>query len=88
MTERQHLIQSIQRALPYAENGMIHVSIEAAKEIVGLLEKQEPKLPKVTENAYGRKFYFCPHCKRPILKSGIIGRPRHCEDCGQAVKWE
>ena len=60
-----------------------------------LLKEQEwqtkrltPTEPKVSINAYGVKFYYCPHCQRPILKSGIIGRPRHCEDCGQAVKWE
>lgn len=52
------------------------------------VEKQAMKEPKVTTNAYGVKFYYCPHCERPLIKSGIIGEPRHCTDCGQAVKWE
>lgn len=93
--ERLHLIQNIQRAVSEAINGIINVSVEAANEIVELLKEQEwqtkrltPTEPNVSINAYGVKFYYCPHCKRPILKSGIIGRPRHCEDCGQAVKWD
>lgn len=64
-------------------------------DVIAMLKEQEwqtkrltPTEPNVSINAYGVKFYYCPHCKRPILKSGIIGRPRHCEDCGQAVKWE
>ena len=52
------------------------------------VEKQTMKEPKVTINAYGTRFYYCPHCARPLIKSGIKGEPRHCVDCGQAVKWE
>ena len=55
---------------------------------LSMLKEQESKPPKITENAYGVKFYFCPRCSRPIIKSSAIGKPRHCEDCGQAVKWE
>lgn len=52
------------------------------------VEKQTMKEPKVTINAYGTRFYYCPHCERPLIKSGSKGEPRHCVDCGQAVKWE
>lgn len=61
---------------------------QAIDEICYLLKEQEPKPLKMTENAYGVKFYFCPRCSRPIIKSSAIGKPRHCEDCGQAVMWE
>ncbi len=44
--------------------------------------------PKINTNAYGTRFYYCPCCERPIIKSGIIGEPRHCVDCGQALKWD
>lgn len=50
------------------------------------VEKQKEKEPNVIINVYGRKFYFCPHCNRSLIKS-IPGKPRHCDDCGQAIKW-
>lgn len=54
---------------------------------VKALERQEAKPPRTKENAYGVKFYFCPRCGRPIIKSAVTGKPRHCEDCGQEVTW-
>lgn len=35
--ERNHLINSLNRAIPYAKDGMINVSVEAAKEIIECL---------------------------------------------------
>lgn len=45
MTDRKrtHLINSFERAIPHAENGMISVSVEATKEIIALL-KEEPEI--------------------------------------------
>ena len=69
--------------------------VTIAKDALQLLKEQgwqtkrlTPTEPIVSINAYGRKFYYCPHCKRPILKSGIIGKPRHCDECGQELKWD
>lgn len=67
---------------------LVRDALELLKEQEWQTKRLTPTEPDVSINAYGVKFYYCPHCKRPILKSGIIGRPRHCEDCGQAVKWE
>ena len=41
--EKNHLITSLERAILYAEKGMISVSIEATKEIVDLLKEKEGK---------------------------------------------
>ena len=81
---------------PYGDHGetsdcrakLVADTLAMLKEQGWQTERLTPTEPNVSINAYGRKFYYCPHCKRPILKSGIIGRPRHCEDCGQAIKWD
>ena len=72
------------------DDGDLH---EMYTNVIALLKEQEwqtkrltPTEPKVTINAYGTRFYYCPHCARPLMKSGIKGEPRHCVDCGQAVK--
>ena len=52
------------------------------------VEKQTMKEPKVTVNAYGIRFYYCPHCARPLIKYVIKGEPKRCDECGQALKWD
>ena len=49
--ERNHIIEALKNAIPYAENGMINVSVEATNEIIEMLEEQEPKLLKPEEFA-------------------------------------
>ena len=39
--EKKRLLESLERAIPYAENGMISISVEATKEIIALLKDQE-----------------------------------------------
>ena len=56
----------------------------AANEAIELLKEQEAKPPKVHENAYGRKFYYCPKCNRAF---DCFNQESYCHDCGQAVKW-
>ena len=73
------------------ESAVYYDRFLAVENALTLLKEQEPRPPRVTENAYGTKFYFCPRCARPIIptfKSAAYCKPRHCEDCGQAVKWE
>lgn len=58
---------------------------ECAKDALALLEEQRAKPPRVHENAYGRKFYYCPKCNRAF---DCFNQESYCHDCGQEVKWE
>ena len=51
-----------------------------------LLKEQEPKPVKVTRNAYNHEFYYCPRCDRSFCE--LFVKPKFCDKCGQAVKWE
>lgn len=90
------LIEKFQEDISWlGDNATEREIVKHIKCAITLLKEQEwqtkrltPTEPNVSINEYGVKFYYCPHCQRPILKSGIFGSPRHCEDCGQAVKWE
>lgn len=78
--ERLHLIQSIQRAVPAATDGMINVSVEAANEIVELLKERETVLERNGHHIHCQKcgeywcdtdreldpfpMNFCPSCGR------------------------
>lgn len=51
---------------------------------ITLLKEQGAKPPRVHENAYGRKFYYCPKCNRAF---DCFNQESYCHDCGQEVKW-
>ena len=55
------------------------------RDAIELLKEQGAKPPRVHENAYGRKFYYCPKCNRTF---DYFNQESYCHDCGQAVKWE
>lgn len=50
-----------------------------------LLKKQEPKSAIVMKNEYGYRFFYCPGCNRGFYDGR---KPKYCDKCGQAVKWE
>lgn len=66
----------------------IPVPVFIFDDVLKLLKEQEPSKLTISENAYGVKFYYCPRCERPILKSAAYGHPRYCEDCGKELIWE
>ena len=48
--ERTHLINSFERLIPHAENGLISVSVEATKAILSLLKEQEEQIKNRDES--------------------------------------
>lgn len=94
--ERLNLIQNIQRAVLEAVDGMISVSIEAAKVMVELLKEQEPKPGKWILDDEDANSWECSECGGLLLIND--GTPLEndwsfCPYCGskleeQAVKCE
>lgn len=81
----QRYIEKLQEAIPSAKNGLIMVSVEAAKELIGLLEEMGPqKVISATGPTHDRIGY-CPNCRLLIRK---LGSKNFCGLCGQAVKWD
>ena len=52
---------------------------------IALLREQEAKPVKVVKNAYNHEFYYCPRCDRSFYGPWV--KPKFCDRCGQAVKW-
>ena len=53
---------------------------------LALLKEQEPKSVKVVKTAYDHELYYCPRCDRPFCDLYYV-KPKFCDKCGQAVKW-
>ena len=60
---------------------------ETAKAALALLKEQEPKPVKVVKTESDYKLYYCPRCDRPFCDFYYV-KPKFCDKCGQAVKWE
>ena len=59
---------------------------ETAKAALALLKEQEPKPVKVVKTESDYKLYYCPRCDRPFCDFYYV-KPKFCDKCGQAVKW-
>ena len=60
---------------------------EFAHDALVLLKEQEPKPVKVVKTESDYKLYYCPRCDRPFCDFYYV-KPKFCDKCGQAVKWE
>jgi len=67
------------------KNGQIWELLCEIDSLEDRIKEQEAKPPRVHENTYGRKFYYCPKCNRTF---DYFNQETYCHDCGQAVKWE
>jgi hypothetical protein len=54
------------------------------REVLGVLKKQVPEYPMRKKGKHGW-FFYCPKCET-ILND--MARPKYCDRCGQAVKWQ
>lgn len=61
-------------------------TVEWIDDALELLKEQEAKPVKVVKNAYNHEFYYCPRCDRSFYE--LFVKPKFCDKCGQAVKWE
>lgn len=59
---------------------------EMYTDVIFALKEYEAKSVITHENAYGRKFYYCPKCGREFYDYPPY--PVCCDRCGQAVKWD
>ena len=82
--ERTHLINSFERSIPHAENGLISVSVDATKEIMTLLKEQEAIKVQYTAMG-GLRYGACPQCDARVDN---LVNPKACGFCGQELKWE
>lgn len=84
--ERNHIIEALKNAIPYAENGMINVSVEATNEIIEMLKEQKPLKPKskVRHGENGQIQHFCRKCNAILFHH----KQKFCIECGRRVKWE
>ena len=83
--ERNHLITSLERAIPYAEKGMISVSAKATKEIVDLLKEKEVRQVNDVAQQINCFSGTCPNCGKML---NTTCNKNFCGDCGQFVKWK
>lgn len=64
--------------------------IETYREAISALEKQIPEKPG-TNGTDEQDYYICPNCNTPLYSIGDTVywdmRPKHCEECGQALDW-
>ena len=55
--------------------------------ISDLLKRQVPKPVQTKMNGFRMTFYYCPNCNREFRGYEPDQRPKYCDMCGQAVKW-
>ena len=87
MIDREKVIRHITAEIEIArmcKKGFAPVDIDMLSDALALLKEQDAKPPRVRENAYGRKFYYCPKCNRAF---DFFNQESYCHDCGQEVKW-
>lgn len=59
---------------------------DAMQMALDALRKREP-VPAVKKKAMNRIYlYFCPSCGK--LLNEFVAKPKFCNECGQAIKWE
>lgn len=92
MTEKemQYLICSLERTIPFAENGMIEISVNAANELLELLKERRPvkayHLHGTRVHSCIKDVTFTDECG---FCSGYILRPwKTCPLCGKTIKWD
>lgn len=53
------------------------------------LERLTPKKPEGKVDEFGDRYLGCPSCCGPVTNYWAPGtKPKHCQFCGQALKWE
>ena len=69
-----------------AENRLTTICGEISM-LEDLLKRQVPKPVQTKMNGFRMTFYYCPNCNREFRGYGPDIRPKYCDMCGQAVKW-
>lgn len=95
MPDREKVIKGIDSCLrfncgkdcTYYDNCGIGCTEQLRKDVITLLKEQEPKPVKVVKIADDHKLCYCPGCDRPFCDFYYV-KPKFCDKCGQAVKWE
>lgn len=93
MPDREKVVRAVETCFDswidkHRNMGLDVYEVERLKrEALELLEKQVPKLVKVTKNTYNYEFYDCPNCGRGFELT-YYKKPAYCDKCGQAVKWD
>ena len=90
---RNVVIRSLEATIAISENNgwkEMRMTIDAAKEILSLLEEQEPIEPVLDEAT--KRLYRCGACGEYVgFIDSDIGDPDEkdcfCRKCGRAVKW-
>lgn len=69
------------------------------EKVMELLEKQIPKKPKLANNIYKQKCYWCPSCSHyfiehyvedwfnKLMLEAMSHTNAYCPHCGQAIDW-
>lgn len=88
MTEREGIIESIERVLKLTHKDSITVTIPrlSAESAVFMLKEQEPMKPDVFMDGRVQRF-ACKKCGKHLLYAEW-GRDNYCSKCGQEVKWQ
>lgn len=65
-------------------------TMELAKQMgAKALDKQTPEKPIDEADDFGDNSLCCPTCIGPVTNYWAPGtKPKHCQFCGQALKWE
>ena len=85
----QEAFEIIKDEIPY-ESGVIN---EALKMVEGAVGKQMPRKPKNYLVNMKHIDFLCPNCKKKIISKvdgeWVAGKKQqHCDNCGQAFRWE
>lgn len=69
----------------------LHVVIvdNTKEDAIEALKKQIPTEPIEEADDFGERSLCCPNCIGPVTNYWAPGtKPKHCQFCGQALKWE
>lgn len=74
-------------------------SLEAIELAIKTLEKQIPRKPKIANNIYKQKCYWCPSCSHyfmecyiedwfnKLMLEAMSHANAYCPNCGQKIDW-
>lgn len=95
MTEREKVIKGLEccsdAVLECGENcpywNIENCQSSMQDDALALLKAQEPIEP-YTERDGRTTFFLCGGCNKPLCIAKDSYKPKHCPECGQAVKWD
>ena len=83
-TNRDHVVRDLRYLKSYGKVSNNQTIYEIAEAAIAMLKEQEAVEPEVEVLNEIDRIYRCPKCHKHFFYE----KQKHCDQCGQAVKWE